>query len=87
MLEEIRTLNKQHEAMNLDVVFSQPSEQEKIGKDYDKKGHINGEFVQQCVPDLIADFYLCGPTGFLTSLMSDLEMLGVSKERIHFESF
>ena len=87
LLEEIRMLHKQHDAMTLDVVFSQANEQDVIGEHYDRKGRISGKRIQQVLPDLLADFYLCGPTGFLTSVISDLEALGVRKDGIHFESF
>lgn len=87
LLEEIRMLHKLHDSMTLDVVFSQANEQDVIGKHYDRKGRISGKRIQQVVPDLLADFYLCGPTGFLTSVISDLEALGVRKDGIHFERF
>lgn len=34
-----------------------------------------------------ADFYICGPSGMIDSIVHDLKEQGVSEERIHFESF
>ncbi len=87
LLNEIKALQKQHETLHLDVVFSQPNEHDVIGKDYDREGRINGELIQQNVPDLNTDFYLCGPTSFLNSLTSELEELGVKRAAIYYESF
>jgi ferredoxin-NADP reductase len=87
LLNEIKALQKQHNTLNLDVVFSQPNEHDVIGKHYNKKGRIDGELIQQHVPDLNADFYLCGPTSFLNSLTSELEELGVKRAAIYYESF
>ena len=39
------------------------------------------------VPDLDAEFYLCGPTAFMAAVQTDLEQRGVSPDRIHSESF
>jgi ferredoxin-NADP reductase/predicted pyridoxine 5'-phosphate oxidase superfamily flavin-nucleotide-binding protein len=87
LLEEVRTLHKQHDSMTLDVVFSQANEEDVVGEHYDRKGRVSAKLIQQVVPDLLADFYLCGPTGFLTEVISGLDALGVRKDRIHFESF
>ncbi|ETX12184.1 Ferredoxin, Oxidoreductase [Marinomonas ushuaiensis DSM 15871] len=87
LLGDIKTLQKQHETLHLDVVFSQPNEQDMIGKDYDRKGRIDGALIQQHVPDLNADFYLCGPTSFLNNITSQLEILGVKRSAIYYESF
>ncbi|UGA38297.1 hypothetical protein JOS77_31340 [Chromobacterium haemolyticum] len=37
------------------------------------------------LPD--ADYYLCGPVGFMLAQRSSLLDLGVAVERIHFEVF
>ena len=87
LLNEVKALQKQHDTLHLDVVFSQPNEHDVIGKDYDREGRIDGELIQKHVPDLNADFYLCGPTSFLNSLTSELEELGVKRAAIYYESF
>lgn len=40
---------------------------------------------QVLIPD--ADYYLCGPKGFMQMEQKELEEIGVSKERIHSEAF
>ncbi len=87
LLNEVRECHRQHQALQLDVVFSQPNEQDTLGTDYDREGHINAELIKHYVPDLNADFYLCGPTPFLNDLTSELEALGVKRAAIYYESF
>lgn len=87
LLKEIKALQKQHDTLHLDVVFSQPNAHDVIGEYYDRKGRIDGKLIQQHVPDLNADFYLCGPAGFLNSLTAELEDLGVKRAAIYYESF
>ncbi|WP_133010667.1 pyridoxamine 5'-phosphate oxidase family protein [Marinomonas flavescens] len=87
LLPEIRVLEKQHDSFHLDILFSQPSEQDTLGEDYDETGRITGELIQRKVADLNADFYLCGPTNFLTDLIIKLEALGIRRDHIYSESF
>ncbi|MEO9274683.1 pyridoxamine 5'-phosphate oxidase family protein [Marinomonas sp. 5E14-1] len=87
LLNEVRACQHQHQALQLDVVFSQPNEQDILGKDYDREGRINAELIKHYVPDLNADFYLCGPTSFLNHLTSELEALGAKRSSIYYESF
>ena len=57
------------------------------GRDYDEQGRVSGELLARLLPDLDAEYYLCGPVGFMAEIQSDLERRGVSPERIHSESF
>ena len=34
-----------------------------------------------------AEIYICGGNSFLNSMMSNLKALGISEEKIHFETF
>lgn len=34
-----------------------------------------------------AQYYVCGPDGFMTSVVADLQARGIDKSRIHFEAF
>jgi ferredoxin-NADP reductase len=51
------------------------------------RGRVDGDLVAGLLPDLDADFYLCGPTGFLSSLSAEFEARGVPAARIHTETF
>jgi len=43
--------------------------------------------LRQVLPFDDFDFYLCGATGFMQSLYSGLQSLGVAEARIHYEFF
>lgn len=71
------------------VWYSRPEPSDVAGKDYDESGRIDGAAVRNAVGELIreCDFFLCGPTPFLRSLLNDLLDLGVPEHRIHYEFF
>jgi nitric oxide dioxygenase len=45
------------------------------------------DWLKQTVPVAEADFYFCGPKGFMRMLAIGLRALDVPDERIHFEFF
>jgi ferredoxin-NADP reductase/MOSC domain-containing protein YiiM/ferredoxin len=69
------------------IVYSQPSEGDQQGKDYDASGHLNLSLLQSHHLPQTAGFYLCGPPAFLTELTAALQSWGVPYSRIHSETF
>ena len=57
------------------------------GEDYHSAGRVDGALLEKLVPGLAADFYLCGPRGFMAAIQAQLEARGVPPERIRTESF
>ena len=57
------------------------------GIDYDAPGRLSVAAVEELGVPRDADFYLCGPPGFLRDLTSGLAGWGVARERIHTEVF
>ncbi len=53
----------------------------------DFSGELDINLVAKELPLSSADFYLCGPVGFMESVVRQLEALGVDRERIHYEVF
>lgn len=49
-------------------------------------GVIDREFLKQYVLDG-SDVYVCGPTGFMQCVISELYALGIPEEKVHFEFF
>lgn len=87
LLEEIRHLIAQDDRTNLTVNFSQPNEADVLDKNYDYAGRLDANKIKESIPSLHADFYLCGPMDFISSMMTGLEALGVKREQIYFETF
>ncbi|WP_087017392.1 NO-inducible flavohemoprotein [Thaumasiovibrio subtropicus] len=57
------------------------------GTGADFNGQMQLGEVQAYLPISDGDFYLCGPMGFMTSVVAQLEALGVTRDRIHYEVF
>ncbi|MBW2233397.1 MAG: pyridoxamine 5'-phosphate oxidase family protein [Deltaproteobacteria bacterium] len=84
---EVEHLARSASNVQLHVVYSQPRRDDVIGRDYHSEGRADGALLEKLVPGLEADFYLCGPIGFMAAIQSQLEAHGVPTGRIHTESF
>lgn len=84
---EVRQLIGQRPEMGLTVAYSRPRAEDVPGRDYDRRGRLDGELIESLLPSLEADFYLCGPIRFLSDLTSDLEARGAPQERVNVETF
>ncbi|MBD3655702.1 MULTISPECIES: pyridoxamine 5'-phosphate oxidase family protein [Marinobacter] len=85
--DEVRALAKRHPKVHVNTVYSQPRNSDRQGRDYDHRGHIGIDLLTAMVPALDADFYLCGPSGFLADTVAALSESGVESDRIHTETF
>jgi ferredoxin-NADP reductase/MOSC domain-containing protein YiiM len=69
------------------IAYSNPEGEDRLGKDYDTLGHLSLSSLQQLHVPQTANFYLCGPPGFLTGLTAALTSWGVPYSSIHLENF
>lgn len=69
------------------IVYSRPGPEDQMGVDYDSVGHWDVPLLEQLGVNRSSDFYLCGPTPFLTTLTAKLGSWGVDPSRIHSEFF
>jgi ferredoxin-NADP reductase/MOSC domain-containing protein YiiM len=67
--------------------YSRPDPDDHIGTDYDELGHITPERIAATGAPTDSEFYLCGPTPFMTAITAGLETLGVPTARVHTEAF
>jgi ferredoxin-NADP reductase len=69
------------------ICYSSPRPADRPAVDFDASGHVSvGALRELGVPE-DADFYLCGPTAFMTDLTAGLGAWGVAANRIHSENF
>lgn len=87
LADEIRGIADRHDNVRLEVAYSQPRDEDVEGQDYARQGRVNGAFIEELIPGLDADFYLCGPTEFLADIAAMLSQRGVDSERINTEAF
>ncbi|MGI6187212.1 MAG: nitric oxide dioxygenase, partial [Brevibacillus sp.] len=66
---------------------SEPTEEDRAERRFDKEGFIDLPWLQSILPDNNADFYFCGPVPFMKNVYQALKDWGVPEERIHFEFF
>jgi ferredoxin-NADP reductase/MOSC domain-containing protein YiiM/ferredoxin len=69
------------------IAYSRPGLGDRLGMHFDYAGKITVEVLKKLGTPSDADFYLCGPTGFMQDLSSGLVTWGVSEQRVHTEVF
>lgn len=69
------------------VAYSRPDQTDRLGKDFDIKGHLDLTTLRRAGIPLDAEVYLCGPTGFLRDINRDLSTLGIPPDAVHQELF
>jgi len=82
---EVARLVEAHAHLHAHVAYSRPRPGDAGA--FDSEGRVDGALLARLLPDLDADFYLCGPAGFLADLAADLRARGVPEARIHVEQF
>ncbi|HIF23981.1 MAG TPA: iron-sulfur cluster-binding domain-containing protein, partial [Gemmatimonadetes bacterium] len=85
--EQLLAWAKDRSGFNLVIFHSQPSADERLGVDFDVRGHLTAEAVRERLGQPEADFYVCGPATMMNSMVGGLEALGIASDRIHFEAF
>jgi ferredoxin-NADP reductase len=73
--------------LRLQVVYSRPLAEDKLGVDYQHPGHVDMALLKQTLPHGAHQFYICGPSAMLESLVPGLTAWGVASADIHFEAF
>jgi len=81
--ELLRSLADSHRL----VAYSQPASTETPGADHDISGRLDLTVLEQAGIPKEADYYLCGPDGFMRAVGAALAARGVAPERIATEVF
>jgi ferredoxin-NADP reductase/MOSC domain-containing protein YiiM/ferredoxin len=68
-------------------IYSRPGDNDRLGVNYDTKGRLTIALLEEKGVPRAADFYLCGPSSFLTDLTEGLKAWQVDTGRIHTEVF
>ena len=69
------------------IAYSRPGLGDRLGVHFDYAGKITVEVLKKLGTPSDADFYLCGPSGFMRDLSAGLVTWGVSEQRVHTEVF
>jgi ferredoxin-NADP reductase/MOSC domain-containing protein YiiM/ferredoxin len=69
------------------ICYSSPDPQDRANVDFDAPGHLNKRVLGELNLPRGGDFYICGPSSFMSDLTAGLKELGVTADRIHTEIF
>ena len=69
------------------VAYSRPDADDPPGTDHDIAGHIDPPLFERSGVPKDADYYLCGPEGFMQTIGAALTAWGVAPERVATEEF
>lgn len=84
---ESRALLRRLPDVHSRIWYSRPASEDRLGADFDARGHLAVAAFDELKIPRDADFYLCGPPAFMRALRADLGAWGVAAGRIRTEVF
>jgi ferredoxin-NADP reductase/predicted pyridoxine 5'-phosphate oxidase superfamily flavin-nucleotide-binding protein len=87
LAREVNSIAGINDNVTVRVAYSQPLPGDVRNRDFDVAGRIDSSVIRESVPDLDAEYFLCGPAPFLTAIADILSELGVGDEHMHVEQF
>ncbi len=84
---ESRTLLSSLPNVTAHVYYSDPSPDDREGRDFDDAGQLTPSALTALEPPLDAEAYLCGPAAFMDDISAALAALGIDATHIHTEPF
>jgi ferredoxin-NADP reductase/MOSC domain-containing protein YiiM len=69
------------------IAYSQPHPSDRLGIDFNIRGHLDSANLQKLALPVGADFYVCGPTAFQNDIKQILTAMGVPQDAIRQEVF
>ena len=85
--EETRSLLKALARSHSHIRYSSPDAEDRPNVDFDAPGRLNMRVLQELSLPRDSDFYICGPSTFMSDLTVGLAAWGVAPDRIHTEIF
>ena len=83
----LEELAASHPTFHLQIAYSQPSEGDAQGVDFQHEGYVDADLLRRTLPNRRHQFYVCGPPPMMASLIPALEAWGIPKDDIHHEAF
>ncbi len=82
---EVENLMTDHHHINQLTVYSNPIDDRHLKRH--ETGYITKDWLEHNIRNLNSEFYFCGPTPFMESLVQSLTELGVTSDQVHYEFF
>eukprot|EP01065_Artemidia_motanka_P013732 TRINITY_DN176_c0_g2_i11.p1 TRINITY_DN176_c0_g2~~TRINITY_DN176_c0_g2_i11.p1 ORF type:complete len:570 (+),score=212.61 TRINITY_DN176_c0_g2_i11:76-1710(+) len=85
--KEVAALAQGRPHVRTHVAYSRPRPED-AGM-FDSSGRVDAALLAKLVPGDVGDaqYFLCGPSSFMSSVKQQLEELGVSSDDVHYETF
>lgn len=83
----VRALAAAHGGVSTTFVHTRPGADEVAGRDFDRAGRLEPDWLAEHTPIAQAHYFICGPLGFLRAFVPALAKAGVPPERLHYEFF
>jgi len=83
---DIKEIDKNYENLKVEVFYSNPLDTDKLGEDYQAGGYLTKEWIEKNISK-DAEFYFCGPLGFMKMIYDALREMGVKESEINYEMF
>jgi len=85
--EEVRVLTSASGHLQSITFYEKPSAKDRLGVDYDHSGRVSAQALQPHLPPQPADFYYCGPIGFMDAVEEILDSFDVPLDCRYSEAF
>ncbi len=85
--EHLQRLQRSYGHVNVRVCYSRPLAEDQPNRDYDHAGRIDVAYLRKTLPSNNYEFYVCGPSSMMDTIVTDLETWGVPERHVHFEAF
>nr|WP_297633380.1 FAD-binding oxidoreductase [uncultured Clostridium sp.] len=83
--KELEKIKDEHSNVKSAIFYQTPLENDVKGEDYDFEGFMSKEWIESLPKN--AEFYFCGPLGFMKHIYNTLTAMGVKEEDINYEMF
>jgi nitric oxide dioxygenase len=87
MRDHVNSIAAERANVRKAVFYEEVGHGDQPGRDYDYAGRVDLNAIRDEVIVPGADYYLCGPAGFMRAQREALTGLGVPADRIHAEAF
>lgn len=87
MADEVRSLGGNGSSFRTKVIYDEPLADDLSSGRCDSEGVVTTDLLRSWTPIAEADYYVCGPTPFMASVLGSLNELGVSEDRVRHEFF
>ncbi|MCG8025078.1 MAG: 2Fe-2S iron-sulfur cluster-binding protein [Candidatus Thiodiazotropha endolucinida] len=83
----LKRLDQTRPHLHLHLCYSRPHAADRIGTDYQHAGHVDMRLLQDVLRLRRYQFYVCGPSAMMESIVPGLQALGIPASDIHYEAF